>query len=65
MLQACFPGYEKLYPVPLKTAKELNIPAVNYGVWGKGLSQMDRADLHAVFFRQTAEIYTQNHSVLF
>lgn len=35
MLQACFPGYEKLYPVPLKTAKELNIPAVNYGVWGK------------------------------
>lgn len=35
MLQACFPGYEKLYPVPLATAKALNIPAVNYGVWGK------------------------------
>lgn len=35
MLKACFPGYDKLYPVPLETAKELNIPAVNYGVWGK------------------------------
>ena len=35
MLQACFPGYDKLYPVPLQTAKALNIPAVNYGVWGK------------------------------
>ena len=35
MLQSCFPGYEKLYPVPLETAKALNIPAVNYGVWGK------------------------------
>lgn len=35
MLQACFPGYEKLYPVPLATAKALNVPAVNYGVWGK------------------------------
>ena len=30
-----FPGYQKLYPVPLETAKALNIPAVNYGVWGK------------------------------
>lgn len=35
MLKNCFPGYEKLYPVPLETAKALNIPAVNYGVWGK------------------------------
>ncbi len=34
-LQANFPGYENLYPVPLETAKALNIPAVNYGVWGK------------------------------
>lgn len=34
-LQANFPGYHKLYPVPLETAKALNIPAVNYGVWGK------------------------------
>ena len=34
-LQANFPGYENLYPVPLETAKVLNIPAVNYGVWGK------------------------------
>lgn len=35
LLQECFPGYKKLYPVPLETAKALNIPAVNYGVWGK------------------------------
>ena len=35
LLQECFPGYQKLYPVPLATAKALNIPAVNYGVWGK------------------------------
>lgn len=35
MLQSCFPGGEKLYPVPLDVAKALNIPAVNYGVWGK------------------------------
>ena len=34
-LQDNFPGYQKLYPVPLDTAKALNIPAVNYGVWGK------------------------------
>ncbi|MDO4269323.1 MAG: M20/M25/M40 family metallo-hydrolase [Eubacteriales bacterium] len=34
-LQQNFPGYQKLYPVPLETAKALNIPAVNYGVWGK------------------------------
>ncbi|MEE0154384.1 MAG: M20/M25/M40 family metallo-hydrolase [Agathobaculum butyriciproducens] len=35
VLQSNFPGYETLYPVPLTTAKALNIPAVNYGVWGK------------------------------
>lgn len=35
MLQQNFPGYKTLYPVPLETAKALNIPAVNYGVWGK------------------------------
>lgn len=35
MLQENFPGYRKLYPVPLEDAKALNIPAVNYGVWGK------------------------------
>ncbi|MGM9613503.1 MAG: M20/M25/M40 family metallo-hydrolase [Butyricicoccus sp.] len=35
VLQSNFPGYETLYPVPLATAKALNIPAVNYGVWGK------------------------------
>lgn len=35
LLQRNFPGYQKLYPVPLATAKSLNIPAVNYGVWGK------------------------------
>ena len=34
-LQDNFPGYQKLYPVPLETAKALNVPAVNYGVWGK------------------------------
>ena len=34
-LQENFPGYHKLYPVPLATARALNIPAVNYGVWGK------------------------------
>ncbi len=35
MLQENFPGYDLLYPVPLQTAKKLNIPSVNYGVWGK------------------------------
>ncbi|BCN31368.1 M20/M25/M40 family metallo-hydrolase [Anaeromicropila herbilytica] len=30
-----FPEYELLYAVPLKNIKKLNIPAVNYGCYGK------------------------------
>lgn len=30
-----FPEYKKLYNVPLKTIKNLNIPAINYGCYGK------------------------------
>ena len=35
LLLSNFPAYHKLYPVPLKEIKKLNIPAVNYGVYGK------------------------------
>lgn len=35
MLIGNFPEYEKLYNVPLKTIKKLNIPAINYGCYGK------------------------------
>lgn len=30
-----FPGMESLYPLPLAHMKRLNIPAVNYGCYGK------------------------------
>ncbi len=30
-----FPGYETLYPLPFKEMKQLDIPAVNFGVYGK------------------------------
>ena len=30
-----FPQYERLYNVPLKTIKKLNIPAINFGSYGK------------------------------
>lgn len=30
-----FPQFEELYPVPVKKIKSLNIPAINYGVYGK------------------------------
>jgi len=30
-----FPGYESLYPLPFEEMKSLNIPAVNFGVYGK------------------------------
>lgn len=30
-----FPGYEVLYPVPLSQIRRLNIPAINYGCYGK------------------------------
>ena len=35
MLLSNFPAYEQLYPLPLREIKKLNIPAVNYGVYGK------------------------------
>lgn len=34
-LKSNFPGMDVLYPVPVKTIKSLNIPAINLGVWGK------------------------------
>lgn len=34
-LTANFPGYETLYPLPFDTIRSLNIPAVNFGVYGK------------------------------
>ena len=30
-----FPEYRKLYNVPIKGIKKLNIPAINYGCFGK------------------------------
>lgn len=30
-----FPGFEQLYPVPIKKIRQLNIPAVNFGCYGK------------------------------
>lgn len=30
-----FPGFEQLYPVPIHKIQQLNIPAVNYGCYGK------------------------------
>ena len=35
MLIGNFPEYKKLYNVPLQTIKKLNIPAINYGCYGK------------------------------
>ena len=35
MLINNFPGYESLYPLPFEEMKSLNIPAVNFGVYGK------------------------------
>ncbi|EKQ58091.1 MULTISPECIES: M20/M25/M40 family metallo-hydrolase [unclassified Clostridium] len=35
MLIGNFPEYEKLYNVPLQSIKKLNIPAINYGCYGK------------------------------
>lgn len=35
MLIDNFPGFDSLYPLPLKEMRELNIPAVNYGCYGK------------------------------
>jgi arginine utilization protein RocB len=34
-IRSNFPGMDELYPVPVKTIKGLNIPAINLGVWGK------------------------------
>lgn len=35
LLRANFPGMSCLYPVPLEKIQKLNIPAVNYGCYGK------------------------------
>lgn len=35
MLIDNFPGMDSLYPVPIKKIQEMNIPAVNYGCYGK------------------------------
>lgn len=34
-----FPEWEKIYPVPLKEIRELNIPSINIGVYGKDAHQ--------------------------
>ncbi len=34
-LKTNFPGWSSIYPVPLETAKKLNIPALNIGAYGK------------------------------
>ena len=34
-LKANFPEYDTLYPVPLEQIKDLNIPAINFGCYGK------------------------------
>lgn len=35
MLSNNFPGFDKLYPLPIERIRRLNIPAVNYGCYGK------------------------------
>lgn len=35
MLTNNFPGYDLLYPVPIEKIQRLNIPAVNFGCYGK------------------------------
>ena len=35
VLKNNFTQYEQLYAVPLEQMKALNIPAINYGCWGK------------------------------
>lgn len=35
MLLNNFPGVERLYPIPLGKIKQINIPAINYGCYGK------------------------------
>lgn len=35
MLLTNFPGFEQLYPLPIKQIQRLNIPTINYGCYGK------------------------------
>ena len=35
LLTKNFPGFEQLYPVPIEKIQRLNIPAVNFGCYGK------------------------------
>ncbi len=35
LLTSNFPGFEQLYPVPIDKIQSLNIPAVNFGCYGK------------------------------
>lgn len=38
-LRKNFPGWEKLYPLPLEQIRALSIPAINYGCYGKDAHQ--------------------------
>ena len=38
-LRKNFPGWEKLYPLPLEQMRALSIPAINYGCYGKDAHQ--------------------------
>ena len=35
MLVKNFPGFDELYPLPLSDIRDLDIPAINYGCYGK------------------------------
>ncbi|MFD1706166.1 M20/M25/M40 family metallo-hydrolase [Siminovitchia sediminis] len=35
VLKSNFPGMDTLYPVPIEKIRKLNIPAMNFGTWGK------------------------------
>jgi len=49
-LKTNFPGWSSIYPVPLETAKKLNIPALNIGTYGKDAHKWtERVHKHYTF----------------
>lgn len=40
VLKNNYPGMDTLYPVPIEKIRKLNIPALNFGAWGKDAHKM-------------------------
>lgn len=40
VLKSNLPGMDRLYPVPINKIRKLNIPALNFGTWGKDAHKM-------------------------